>query len=79
MSPLEKFLKEQKEQKQKENGATPEELSSARAFAERAATARFGPRKDGRVFNEAAYLASLKTTESVRESVRKYCAARNRN
>lgn len=71
---VEKFLKQQKE-----NGPTPEQMARARAFAEKAATARFGPRKDGRIFNEAGYLASLKTTESARKSAEKYCAFRNRN
>jgi hypothetical protein len=50
----------------KQAGPTPTELWRARAFAEKAADAQgLGPRGD--------------FTESTRESVRKYCAARNRN
>jgi capsule polysaccharide export protein KpsE/RkpR len=71
---LEQFLKQQKDK----NRPTPEALASAHAFAERAADAQgFAPR--AREFNEAAYLASLKSTEAARESAKRYCAFRNRN
>ncbi len=73
MNAVENFLKEQQEN----NRPTPEQLARARGFAERAATARFGPRPGGE-FNEAAYLASLKSTESGRESAKRYCETRNR-